>query len=80
MQAVGKEENLWTNYGPNVEEAKEVLNGRHPWEIKHDQRSANKAAHTIARWAISLSVNQLWLTTTPPCIRDIVLVESSFIE
>jgi hypothetical protein len=80
VNAAAKEGEVWSNYGPVVEEAKGVLNGRYPWEVKHVRRSANKAAHTIAKWAVADNVNQLWLTTTPPCIRDIVMAESSFIE
>lgn len=80
VQAAGNEGDLWNNYRPVVEEAKGVLNGRHPWEIRHVRRSANEAAHTIAKWAVSCNVNQLWLTTTPPCIKDIVMAESLFIE
>jgi hypothetical protein len=80
VNAVAKEGEVWSNYGPVVEEAKGVLNGRYPWEVKHVRRSANKAAHTIAKWAVADNINQLWLTTTPPCIRDIVMAESSFIE
>jgi hypothetical protein len=33
----------------------------------------------IAKMAVSLNVNQLWLSTTPPCSRDIVLAESTII-
>jgi hypothetical protein len=80
VTAAAKEGELWSNYGPVVEEAKGVLNGRHPWEVKHVRRGANEAAHTIAKWAVSCNVNQLWLTRIPPCIRDIVMAESSFID
>ena len=76
MQAVKKEEKCWTNFGPIVEEVKDMLKGRHSWEISHLKRTANEAAHKVAKMAVSLNVNQLWLTTTPPCIREIVLAES----
>jgi ribonuclease HI len=80
VTTVAKEGELWSNYGPVVEEGKGVLNGQYPWEVKHVRRSANKAAHMIAKWVVAGNVNQLWLTTTPPCIRDNVMAESSFIE
>jgi ribonuclease HI len=80
VQAVRKEETSWTIFGPVVEEIKEMLKGGHAWDICHVRRAANEAAHLVAKMAIDHNVNQLWLTTTPPCIRDIVLAESYFSE
>jgi ribonuclease HI len=76
VKALQREERNWANYGPILEETKELLKGGHSWEIRHVRRSANGVAHRIAKMAISLNVNQLWLTTIPPCIRDIVLAEA----
>jgi hypothetical protein len=35
VKATRNEMALWTNCGPIVEEAKEVLSGSYPWEINH---------------------------------------------
>ena len=66
VQAVRKEETNWTNFGPIVEEIKAMLKGGHAWDICHVRRLANEAAYLVAKMAIDLNVNQLWLTTTPP--------------
>jgi hypothetical protein len=62
VKATRSEEALWMNFGPIVEEAKEVLFGCYSWEVNHVRRSANEVVHTIAKMAVSLNVNQLWLT------------------
>jgi ribonuclease HI len=64
-----------TRYGSTLEETKEMLKDCRHWEISHARRTANEAAHRVAKMAVSLNVNQLWLTTTPPCIRDVVLAD-----
>ena len=65
VQTVKKEEKSQTNFGPIIEEVKDMLKGRHSWEISHVKRSANEAVHKVAKMVVSLNVNQLWLTTTP---------------
>jgi hypothetical protein len=64
-----------TRYGSTLEETKEMLKGCRYWEISHARRTANEVAHRVAKMAVSLNVNQLWLTTTPHCIRDVVLAD-----
>jgi ribonuclease HI len=76
VQAVKKEEESWTNFGPIVEEVKDMLKGCHSWKISHVKRTANEVAHKMAKMVVSLNVNQIWVSTIPPCIREIVLVES----
>jgi hypothetical protein len=63
-----------------MEEIKEMLKDCHMWEICHVRRTANEAAHKVAKIAVSQNVNQLWLTTTPLCIKDIVMAETVSIE
>ena len=41
---------------------------------------ANEMAHRVDKMAVSLNVNNLWLTTTPPCIRDVILVEMACLD
>jgi ribonuclease HI len=75
VKAIQMETRNETRYGFTLEEAKEMLKGCRLWEISHVRRTANEVAHRVAKMAVSLHVNNLWLTTTPPCIRDIVLAE-----
>ena len=49
-----------------------MLKGCRSWEILHVRRMPNEVAHRAAKMAVSLHVNNLWLTTTPPCIRDVL--------
>ena len=54
-----------------------MLQGCRSWDTSHVRRTANEAAHRIENMAISPNVNQLWLTSTPPYIRDVVLAKTT---
>jgi hypothetical protein len=73
VKAIRMEGRNVTRYRFTLEETKEILKGCRSWEISHVQQIANEVAHRVAKMAVSLHVNKLSLTTTPPCIRDVVL-------
>jgi ribonuclease HI len=60
----------WTRYRFILEETKETLQRCRSRDISHVRRTANKAVHRIAKMVVSLNVNQHWLTSIPPGIRD----------
>jgi hypothetical protein len=80
VQALRREERSWTKYGPILEETKELLHGCHSWEICHVRRTTNEAVHMTAKIDVSLNVSQPWLTMTLPCISDIGMTESVFLN
>ncbi|XP_042988591.1 uncharacterized protein LOC122316117 [Carya illinoinensis] len=58
-----------------VEDAKRELNTFANWSAIHTRREGNKAAHTLARNALTLSDDLLELELTPVCIQQIVRSE-----
>jgi hypothetical protein len=52
-----REEKSWIRYGLILEETKELLKGGRSWEICHVRRSANEAAHRVAKMTVSMNVN-----------------------
>jgi hypothetical protein len=61
------------------EGAKYLLNMAAQREAKHVRRSRNKAAHSVAQFALNCNVEQSWYLECPTCIQDIILVEQELI-
>jgi hypothetical protein len=45
------------------------------WQIQHTLREGNRAAHGLARAAVKLVMNKIWIEEIPEDIRDVVLLE-----
>jgi hypothetical protein len=65
-------------FGQVVNEAKLCLSLFHSWNIVHVRRSANNATHCLAEYALSLSMDWLWILECPSCIQEIVAFEQQF--
>lgn len=55
--------------------ARAVLGTHWSWVIFHVRKEANSAAHHLARFALSCSIEQIWMEEVPRCIYDIALLE-----
>lgn len=67
----------WSKIGHIVEDMHQLLNNLPQWKVDVVSREANKAAHTLAKLAVSHGVDRLWMGVTPDCIREVVLSEQS---
>jgi hypothetical protein len=56
-----------------VDDVKSLLNMSIRWEANHVKRSANEAAHHLAKLALHSSEKQVWYDERPNCIHEIVL-------
>jgi hypothetical protein len=54
-----------------------ILNSFPHWQCGHVSREVNKAAHTLAKEAISQCMDRTWRDSTPISIFDIVALEQS---
>jgi ribonuclease HI len=61
VTAVKKEEPCWSDYGQLVEDTKSLLSSFSFVEFQHIRRDANQAAHHMAKMALSLPFEQLWM-------------------
>jgi hypothetical protein len=52
-----------------------VLGSLRNWNIGHVKREANFVAHGLAKNAIRISMDIVWLEELLNCIRDIVILE-----
>lgn len=80
VQAVKTEESSLARYGPILEDTKELLKVCNYWDICHVRRTSNEAAHRLAKLAVSQNLNKLWIQTVPPCIEEIVMAETIFVD
>ena len=62
-------------FGQIVNEAKLSLSLFHYWNIVHVKCSANNVVHCLVKYALSLSMDRLWILECPSCIQGIVIFE-----
>lgn len=61
--------------GPYVEEVKEMFQTRRDYRITWARRTANSAAHVLAREGVSNEMSMVWAEVPPDCILHIVADE-----
>lgn len=59
-------------HGPTIEEIKQLLNSRERWKISWVRRSANGAAHRLARHGVTNNLCKVWLNEPPDCILQVI--------
>jgi hypothetical protein len=59
-------------FGNLIRETRILLRRFDCWTVKHVKREGNKAAHTLAKYAVSHPQNRVWLDSFPSCLSGIV--------
>jgi hypothetical protein len=72
VQALNREDQSWGRYGALTNEAKRLLRQVQKWKVCHVKRTANEAAHRLAKLAFSFNEERLWTEDYPLCVREIV--------
>lgn len=62
-------------YGPLVEEIKTLLQGFSDHRIKWVRRTANTAAHIMAKEGVGKELCKVWFQSPPECILHVVAAE-----
>lgn len=62
-------------YGNLIEATRSFFSYLTSVEVSHVKREGNKAAHVLARCAISQRLDNVWVEECPSLIHDIVLAE-----
>ncbi|XP_059441892.1 uncharacterized protein LOC132174217 [Corylus avellana] len=75
VQLLQKEEGCWSIYGQAVNDTKKRLHSWQGWGIQHVRRSANGAAHQLAKLALGCDAAQEWRGSFPQCVLSIVSKE-----
>jgi ribonuclease HI len=65
----------WSSLGQLIEDTKVKAKSLHQVEISHVNRAANLAAHSLAKFAISQLLDELWIEECHSYIQSIVLAE-----
>jgi ribonuclease HI len=75
VSALNKPLPTWSSYGQLIEDIKVKPKCLQQVEIIHVNRAANLAAHSLAKFAISQLLDELWMEECPSYIQSIVLAE-----
>ncbi|XP_035545169.1 uncharacterized protein LOC118348227 [Juglans regia] len=71
VKAVNNQEEDRSVYGSIVEASKKLISSWKDWSVEFVYRNANEAAHTLAKEALHLDTEIVWIEETPNCIRNI---------
>jgi ribonuclease HI len=75
MLALMREEVRNQAHGLLLEDIRSTFSNFLSLEVHHIQREANMAAHVLAKYALSRSLDKIWLGECPPFILSIVLAK-----
>jgi hypothetical protein len=65
----------WSRYGAMINDAKVLLNSIQEWKVCHAKRTANVAAHLLAKHGLTVEAECMWQSDFPAFLSDIVLVD-----
>ena len=77
VKAVESTEVNWSHTGHLIDDIRTILRRFPRWRISHVGREFNQAAYGLARLAKMQSIDRLWRTDYPECIRGILIAEKS---
>jgi ribonuclease HI len=70
--ALGNSGDCCVSYGDLISNARALLSSFPHWKIAHVGREGNKAAHYLAKFAVSQLSSRVWIGVCPSAIVDIV--------
>jgi hypothetical protein len=59
VNALCMEGSCWNRFGQLIEDTKERLSSLHSAKVRHTLREANQAAHILAKFALSTSIDRV---------------------
>jgi ribonuclease HI len=65
----------WLRFGQIVEDIKLVLRSFRQWRVSHVRRTANAAAHGLAKEATMRQLEKIWMEESPECISRTIGLE-----
>ncbi|KAF5452147.1 hypothetical protein F2P56_027178 [Juglans regia] len=80
VKAVNSKEEDRSAYGSIVEASKKLISSWKDWSVEFVYRHANEAAHTLAKEALHLDTEFVWIEEIPNCIRNITEKERTCTE
>jgi hypothetical protein len=76
VQALCKE-CTWGRYGNLINDSKLLFQQVHVWKACHVKRSANEAAHWLAKLALTMSEERIWREDYPLCVQNVVIADAN---
>lgn len=75
INAVNSWEVDWSKEGLLVADIKRELEGIPQWRMRFVRREGNRTAHVLSKEATTSLIDKRWLSESPDCMKDLVLVE-----
>jgi hypothetical protein len=77
VQDLNLPDHSWGRNGPVLNDIKMLLQNFNAWKVSHVQQGANGAAHSLAKLALSVGVEQTWYDNFPVVVQEIVSAEQA---
>ncbi|XP_042944583.1 uncharacterized protein LOC122278459 [Carya illinoinensis] len=65
MNAVNSSDECWERHGQVIEDLKDVLRKRIDWSVVYANRCCNNVAHSLAKIALSIQEERVWMEDYP---------------
>ncbi|KAG2725009.1 hypothetical protein I3760_01G047300 [Carya illinoinensis] len=80
IKAVNEENSDYPLYGSIVLDVKEMLMHQKGWKIQYVQRSSNGVAHKLAKEALHIDTEIIWMEESPSCIAECIEKDKDVIQ
>ncbi|KAF5468669.1 hypothetical protein F2P56_012808 [Juglans regia] len=75
VNATKSGEEIGAEYGCIIDDVRRIMNGRLSWDVRFVYREANNTAHKLARLALTVGDENVWIEDNPVEIASDILVE-----
>lgn len=80
VKAVNRKDESWEWGGQIIEDIRGMLNNRPQWTVSHTRREANKAADYLAKFALNIEEDLVWMEDGPEGLYSLILQEKIVID
>jgi hypothetical protein len=75
VNSLQKDDCCWSRYGAMINDAKVLLDSLQEWKVCHARRTANVAAHLLAKHGLTVEAECTWQSDFLAFLYDIVLID-----
>ncbi|KAG2697017.1 hypothetical protein I3760_07G086500 [Carya illinoinensis] len=66
---------IWAAHDQIIADIQGILRSERQWSIRFSQKEGNKAAHLLAKHALQIDIEYVWLEDCPDVVQSSVLLE-----
>ncbi|KAF5461306.1 hypothetical protein F2P56_017417 [Juglans regia] len=80
VRAINEDNTDYPSYGSIIHDAKKMLQQQQGWKVQYAHRTSNEVAHKLAKQALCLESEFIWMDVMPTFISDRIDMEKQCID